>query len=236
MLVWQHDVGGSTDIFYMTTSDGVSWSEAVQLTTDPGLDKGPHLAQTQDGVIWVVWASKRTGDYEIFCKTYDGSSWTSATRLTYRTDSDVAPSILQTVDEIIWIFWSSSPDTGDNDIYYMSSADNGASWSESVQYTTDGNEDIWPAVTQTRDMKLWVVWTSNRADQPMGNWDIYYRTSLSGDVNSDNTVDVFDLSAVGMAYGKREGMAGYDPDADITKDGIVDSRDVAIVTRYYGET
>jgi hypothetical protein len=236
MLFWQHDQDGYTDVFYITTSDGISWSEETQLTTDLGLDKGPHATQTKDGRIWVVWASKRTGNYEIFYKIYEGSAWSSATRLTYSTNSDVSPSILQAVDDTISIFWSSSSATSDNDIYYMFSSSNGASWSESVQFTTDNNEDIWPAIAQTRDMKIWVVWVSNRADQPLGNWDVYYRTSLSGDVNEDGAVDVIDLSIVGMAYGKREGDPGYNPDADINKDKRVDMRDVAIITFYYGET
>lgn len=236
MLVWQHDSGGNTDIYFMTTLNDTSWSDPEQLTTDLAADKAPWVTQTKDGKIWLVWASNRTGDYEIYCKTYDGSSWSTATRRTYSSNSDVTPSILQTVDDTIWIFWSTSTGTSDNDIYYMYSSDNGDSWSESTQFTTDSNEDVWPAVTQTRDTKIWVAWTSNRADQPDGNWDIYYKTSLAGDVNEDGAVNVFDLSIVGATYGMFEGMPGYNADADINKDGVIDSRDLAIVTLYYGET
>jgi hypothetical protein len=236
MLVWQHDSGGNVDIYFMTTLDGTSWSDAEQLTTDPGADKGSHVTQTEDGRIWVVWASNRTGGYEIYCKTYDGVSWSTDTRRTYSSNSDVTPSILQSIDDTIWIFWSTSSATSDNDIYYIYSFDNGDSWSESTQFTTDSNDDVWPAVTQTRDTKIWVAWTSNRANQPDGNWDIYYRTSLAGDVNENGQVDVFDLSTVGAAYGTFEGLPGYNADADINKDGIIDARDVAIVTLYYGDT
>jgi hypothetical protein len=236
MLVWQSNRLGNHDIFYMTTN-GTSWSDPKQLTTDSEQDKGPHITQTKDGRIWVVWASRRTGDYEIFYKIYDGSSWSNDTRLTYsNTTSDSTPSILQTIDGTIWVFWTSSTTTSDNDIYYMYSSDNGNTWSEPIQFTTDTNEDMWPAITQTRDTKIWVVWTSNRGDQPDGNWDVYYRTSLAGDVNEDGFVDVFDLSIVGMAYGTFEGMPGYDADADINKDGLVDMRDLSIVTLYYGDT
>jgi hypothetical protein len=236
MLVWQHDSGGNIDIYFMTTLDGTLWSDAAQLTTDAGADKGPDVTQTEDGKIWVVWASNRTGDYEIYCKTYDGVLWSTDTRRTYSSNSDVTPSIIQTIDETIWIFWSTSSATSDNDIYQMYSDDNGDSWSESTQFTTDNNDDVWPAVTQTRDTKIWVAWTSNRANQPDGNWDIYYKTSLAGDVNENGEVDVFDLSTVGVAYGTFDGLPGYNTDADINKDGIIDARDVAIVTLYYGET
>lgn len=237
MLVWQSNRWGNHDIFYMTTLDGATWSEAHQLTTDPERDTAPHVIQTDNGEVWVVWASRRTGDYEIYCKKYNGLQWSSDTRLTFSSSTtDVEPSLFQNIDDTIWIFWSSSTETGDADIFHMVSSDNGDSWSASVQFTPDNYDDTWPAITQTRDTKVWVVWSSNRADQPDGNWDIYYRTSLAGDVNGDNAIDVFDLSAVGMAYGTFEGLPGYNRDADITKDGIVDMRDLAIVTLYFGET
>ena len=236
MIVWQSNRLGNHDIFCMTTTDGASWSDPIQLTTDPGPDKGPHFTQTRDGKIWLVWTSRRTGDYEIFCKSYDGSSWSGDWRLTYDTLTDVNPWILQAIDDTMMIFWSSGSTTSAFDIYYVYSSNNGASWSDAFQFTTDNNEDMWPAVAETSDTKIWVVWTSNRADQPDGNWDIYHKTSLAGDVNNNGAVDVFDLSIVGAAYGTFDGMPGYNADADINKDGIVDSRDLAIVTLYYGET
>lgn len=238
MLVWQSNLLGNADIFFMT-SNGTSWSDAHQLTIDPDLDNAPHVTQTKDGKIWVVWASGRTGDHEIYYNTYD-ESWSTDTMLTYSgssSRSDVTPSILQTIDDTMWIFWSSRTATSDNDIYYMCSSDNGTSWSDPpIQFTTDNNDDVWPTVTQTRDTKIWVVWTSNRGDQPDGNWDVYHKTSLAGDVNENGEVDIYDLSIVGMAYGKRKGYPGYNVEADLTRDGLVDSRDLAIICYYYGDT
>jgi len=299
MLVWQSNIMGNHDIFYMTTPNGTVWSNAKQLTTDPERDTGAHVTQTSNGDIWVVWASRRTGEYEIYSKIYacipgdangDGyvgsadfsilagaygtsvgdpayderadfnhddyigsadfsmlagnygtmqasMQWSNDNRLTFSsTTSDMVPSILQDIEDTIWIFWTSSPTTGDTDIYYMASFDNGNNWSASTLFTADDNEDMWPAIFQTRDTKIWVVWTSNRGDQPEGNWDVYFKTSLAGDVNDDGSVDVFDLSIVEMAYGTFDGMPGYNPDADINKDGLVDMRDLAIVTLYFGET
>jgi hypothetical protein len=158
--------------------------------------------------------------------------------LTNSTNSDACPSILQTIDETIWIFWSSielSP-TATGDIYYKFSLDNGATWSDRVQFTTDPYEDVWPSLTQAHNTGIWVVWTSDRADQPDGNWDIYFRTSLVGDVNEDGVVDIWDLSIVGKAYGSLKGEPEYTPEADINKDQIVDMRDIQLVARNYGKT
>jgi hypothetical protein len=240
MIVYGLEQGSpvtGSDIFYNATSDGTSWTYG-NITTYLGHDQGPSIMQAKDEKIWVAWASDRSGDYEIFCKTYNGSSWSNATQLTNSANSDSAPSLLQTMDGTIWLFWHSCPDklTAPGDIYYKFSADNGATWSDRIQFTTDGNEDLWPTVTQTRDTKIWVVWTSDRADQPDGNWDIYSRASLAGDVNEDGVVDIFDLTAVAKAYASVVGGPEYDPDLDITKDGRVDMRDIAIISKYYGST
>lgn len=234
-MVWQSLESGNQDIYYKTTLDGTDWSNTTQLTTFSGHDRAPSVTQTMDGTIWITWSTNRTGDNEIFYTTYDGFSWSESTRLTYNTeDSDLTPRILQTIDGNIWIFWCCMPPAGGADIYYKYY--NGITWSERIQFTTDGNEDMWPSITQTSETKMWVTWVTNRDDQPDGNWEIYYRTSLAGDVNEDGIVDIADLSLVGIAYGSFEGEPQYNPDADINKDGIIDIWDITIVCIYYGET
>lgn len=232
-----------SDIFYSVTSDGISWISS-NITADPGSDKTPSIMQAEDGRIWVAWASDRTGNDEIFCKNYDGLSWSNATMVTNSTMIDVCPSLLQTIDGTIWLFWQSTqdkPTLPPGDIYYKFSTDNGATWSDRIQFTTDNNNDKWAAITQTYDTKIWVAWASNRADQPDGNWDIYLKASLAGDVTGpdgypDGVVDIYDLSLVAKAYGSMVGEPGYDLELDITKDGRIDIRDLAIVCRNYGET
>ena len=237
-IFWSSNRNGNHDIFFKASFDfGFSWSNEIQVTDDTNEDKGPSVIQTLDGNIWVAWCSNRTGDYEIFYKKHDGS-WSGDMRLTYSTYSDASPSILQTLDGTIWVFWASieiSPTaTGDN--YYQTSSDNGATWSESVRFTTDNAEDTWPCAIQTSDTKILVVWTSNRADQPDGNWDIYYRTSLAGDLNEDGVVDSLDLTMVSLSYGYFWWEPEYDPDADLNKDGIVEMQDVLIICINYGAT
>jgi ABC-type transport system substrate-binding protein len=56
-----------------------------------------------------------------------------------------------------------------------------------------------------------------------------------GDVNRDGYIDVFDLSRLGVSYGKFSWEPGYDPDADLNQDGVVDARDLALITWHWGE-
>jgi len=236
MIVWQSYTTDNHDILYKTTTDGVSWSDTKQLTTDSANDKAPAITQTKDGKIWVVWASTRNIDYEIYYKTYDGVTWSNDQRLTTNTDSDIQPAIVQAIDEDIMIFWASSSTTGNYDIYYKISSDNGSEWSDRIEFVATNYEDVWPAVMRARDTKIWVAWYNNEADQPNGNWDIYYRASLAGDVNEDNQINVVDLTIVSLAYGSMMGEPDYNPVADINKDGFVEMRDLVIVAYYLGET
>ena len=259
-VVWASDRTGGFDLYYKTSSDnGLTWSNAVRLTTDPNPDKLPSIAQTSDGKIWVSWSSSRPEDYEIFYKTYNDLSWSNETKLTVDPNIDTDPSILQTLDGTIWVFWSSRSVTPEvvegelvyyEDLYYKYSCDNGVTWSDSIQFTItdiytvveDGyiivcyNDDMWSTVMQARDTSIWVAWTSNRTDQTTGDWEIYLKTSLAGDVNEDGIVDIFDFTLVAQAFGSVAGDPKYDSTVDITKDGRVDMRDVIIVCKYYGAT
>lgn len=141
----------------------------------------------------------------------------------------------------LWIFWSKREPadvvTATDDIYYMYSPDEGVTWSDSFQFTTDSYDDIWPSVIQSRRMRMWVVWTSDRADQPdWGNYDIYVRTSLVGDVNEDGIVNVIDITIVSVAYGSFEVDPDYNPQADLNADGIVDMWDLTAVGMNLGAT
>ena len=241
-IVWSSSRSGGYDIYAKTSSDnGDSWSSAIRLTVDSSLDKMPSIAQMSNGAVWVVWASDRTGNYDLYYKVSSdlGVSWSDATQLTSGPKIDSNPCALQTADGKMWVFFSrrEPSETATDDIHYICSSDNGATWEGSFQFTTDKYDDVWPSVTQTHLMKMWVVWTSDRADQPdWGNYDIYYKTSLVGDINGDGIVDVLDLTRVSFAFGSFEGEPEYDPEADINADGIVDMRDVFLVARNLGDT
>lgn len=238
LVVWQSTRTGNNDIFCRKSPDGgASWSSETPITTDANEDRNPSVTQMEDGRIWVVWHSNRLGDNEVLGKVYDGLSWSDYMRLTTNAQDDTNPSILQTIDGTLWLFWSSPPSVNArNDLYYKTLLNNGDTWSERVQFTTDPYDDIWSSITQTNDTKIWVLWVSDRADQPWGNWDIYYRTTLAGDINDDGAVDINDLAILDDAYGFTPGNPGWDATTDINKDDVIDIYDLAIVGRNYGAT
>jgi hypothetical protein len=238
-VVWSSDRSGGYDLYYKTSSDyGASWSDSVRLTTDPSLDKSPALLQARDGRLWVFWSSDRTGDYDIFYKIYNGTAWSTEANVPTSSDLDSNPFVLETVDSRIYVFWCARhpTQTATDDIYYKYSLDGGMGWSEGVEFASSNLDDLWPSAIQTHDTRIWVTWTSDKAEQPDGNWDIYLKTSLVGDINADGVVDILDLSVAGLSFGAFEDEPEYNADADLNVDGVVDMRDFALICRNYGAT
>ncbi len=60
--------------------------------------------------------------------------------------------------------------------------------------------------------------------------------TIAGDVNGDRSVNVIDLTIGSLAYGTFKGEPGYNPEADINEDDLVDMRDLVIVARNLGKT
>ena len=93
--------------------------DLVQVTTDPGSDYDPSITQTDDGKVWVVWQSYRSGGNGIWYKTSSdgGATWSDASQITTDPDYGYAPAIAQTDDGKIWVTFYSY-ESGNPDIWY----------------------------------------------------------------------------------------------------------------------
>jgi len=59
--------------------------------------------------------------------------------------------------------------------------------------------------------------------------------TISGDVNCDHKVDVYDLWEIGKAYASDETKPEWNPNADINNGRIVNNVAIAIVNRSLGQ-
>jgi parallel beta-helix repeat protein len=64
----------------------------------------------------------------------------------------------------------------------------------------------------------------------------YAYMPIPGDLNSDGTVNIFDLRIVAKAFGSRPGDPYWDPRADLNRDGKISILDLALVAINYGRT
>jgi len=183
-------------------SGPIIWSGDRQLTFDPvewdidpetgknittyyvDFDLSPSITATKDNKIWVVWQTDETQNDEIFYRIYNFNTgtWTNNTQLTFNPSYDLGPAVLQAKDGKIWVFWASDR-TGNYDIFYKVTSDNGASWSTEIQMTNDPRTDVHAAVAQASDGKIWLVWSRETATT---SYDIFYKT-YNGTSWSDET-------------------------------------------------
>ena len=64
----------------------------------------------------------------------------------------------------------------------------------------------------------------------------YVYMPIPGDLNSDGTVNIFDLRIVAKAFGSRPGDPYWDPRADLNRDGRISILDLVLVAINYGRT
>jgi hypothetical protein len=62
------------------------------------------------------------------------------------------------------------------------------------------------------------------------------RIKLMGDVNGDCIVDLFDLTAVALAFSSSTGDPNWNPEADLKEDGTIDIFDIVTIVVNYGRT
>jgi hypothetical protein len=138
------------------------------------------LARDDAGTLHAVYYAAGTGgDYDIWYITSDddGLTWSTPVALTGDAGRDWFPSILCASDGKLWVFWSSDRTGVDEyDIWYTSSSDGGANWSDATRLTEAPLWDYAPSIMQAADGRLWVAYYSYREQ----DWDIWYQTSSDG--------------------------------------------------------
>jgi len=185
---------------FVTNTAEITWSPETPLTTNPAFDWNPcsgQILQAANRTIWIVWASNRTGNYDIFYKISSdgGATWSNDMQLTTYQYGDDYPSIMQTANGSIWVVWAREIRTPvcHWDLYYKTSSNGGAAWSNEKPLTTDPNFDFRPSITQTADGTIWVVWHSDRIwvwdpeeNKSIPQDDIFYKTSSDGGATWSN--------------------------------------------------
>jgi len=132
----------------------------MQLTVDPNIDWAPSIMETEDGKLWVLWSTNRTGNFDIFYKTSSdkGETWSSDMQLTYDLGEDRFPSITQLNTGEIMVVWDSDRVSSQRDLYYTISSDGGETWSSDESFTSNPDDDWDPAIAKMQDNTVWVVW------------------------------------------------------------------------------
>ena len=135
-LVWRDFRAGNAEIYYKRSEDGgLTWTDDQRLTDDPGQSEHPKLVAQGDN-LYLVWRDNRDGSYEIYFKksTDGGRNWSADTKLTTGEGRSLWP-VPALQGELLHLIWCEEREEGQS-LYYMSSPDGGASWSEEEKLST----------------------------------------------------------------------------------------------------
>ena len=194
--VWSSVLSDSnTEIYYRKSLDkGALWQNCQRLTNAEGFSMVPVIAANQTE-IYVVWKDERNDtDCEIYFKRSlnNGTDWEGDIRLTDTPDLSNAPAFCVDGNKIYLAWEEMAKDPATCRVYFKSSQDMGATWSDQQLISDDipKREDGAPSIGITDDDVIHVVYGSDKdAGATAGyNWENYYRRSTDGGASWEEPV------------------------------------------------
>ncbi|MCR4287549.1 MAG: glycoside hydrolase, partial [Deltaproteobacteria bacterium] len=145
-VAWVEDTPGNYEIYFKTSADnGATWSANKRLTNNTGYSFEPSIAVSGSN-IHVAWYDTMPGNYEIYFMTSadNGATWSANKRLTNNSGLSHNPSIAINGSNIHVAWNDSTP--GNYEIYFKTSADNGATWSANKRLTNNTGASSYPSI------------------------------------------------------------------------------------------
>ena len=179
-VAWSSKRQSGVNIYIKSSADGQTWSAEERVTSGPGEDYFPSLAQTRDGAFHIAWHRlyRAQGDIDIwYSRSQDARTWSVPVQITTSPKVEWAPSILADSSDALHIVWSSGK-TGNRELYESRSDDGGLWWAPERQITHSAEEDDFPQMIETRQGERILAWTRYRPGSP----PLDYNSDVSGEI------------------------------------------------------
>jgi subtilisin family serine protease len=155
------------------------WSPLNRTTWTSGASINPCIKTDSSGTVFLFWQDDTSsGHFDLYHKksTDKGDSWRNTVRLSYtaRTSSD--PEAVLDPGGNIHLFWSEYYSTGNSEIVYKKSTDDGANWSYVDRLIWTEGLSLSPSAVCDSSGLIHLVWE----DRSSGCGEIYYKKSTDG--------------------------------------------------------
>ncbi|RLG15770.1 MAG: hypothetical protein DRN71_00480 [Candidatus Nanohalarchaeota archaeon] len=171
-------------LFLLITIDSTLAIIPEEITTDTNNDITPTAIEDSSNIIYVVYASNRNGNYNIFYQTSkdEGTTWSTPKKIT--NSNELHPSIIQDSGGEYTIIYTSDS-TGNSEIWSVKSTD-GQTWSTPHKITNSSENKMKPTIIQDSTGKYFIIWSISTFEEGKGQVDkIQYVTSTDGTTWSD---------------------------------------------------
>ncbi len=180
-ICWADKRSGYFNLYYKRSSNfGETWSPDMRLTTDTFQLSRPVISSDKN-TIFIVWEDNRNGN-EIYYKKSDdyGLSWSNDTRLTDDPAVSMFPSVFVKNNDI-HVVWTDRRVTGNGEVYYKMSTNNGITWSTDLKISNSLTSDYFPSISAVNNT-IHIIWEDRRFN--VGT--IYYRRSTDYGITWEN--------------------------------------------------
>jgi hypothetical protein len=196
-VVWRDNSSGNNDIYFSASADnGTSFNSIENLSNNVGRSDNPQIAAVGDSV-YVVWSDNSSGRDQIYFKRSSdkGNLFYPTEDLSTNNNGSSTNPQITAIGNNVYIVWSDTT-TGNGDIYFKSSADNGTSFASLKNLSRNLNGSAhFPQVEATGN-NVYVVWRDEtperggirfRASNDNGNnFNITRVLSQKNDVNANS--------------------------------------------------
>ena len=183
-MLWQDSVPpgySNYDIFIKVSRDnGTSFGEPYNLSRNPGFSEHPQISAYENKV-YAIWADDSSGDREVlFTMSQDnGSTFETINNLSNNT-SDSFNQEIDVFGDDVYVVWLDQAEDGTTNILFRASADGGATFGNTVNISSNANEESFPKVA-AYEGNVHIAW--NVIEETSGDSEsqgLFYVTSSDG--------------------------------------------------------
>jgi hypothetical protein len=161
-IVWPQQVNGNWDIYARRYDPAKQeWSALERISTDPGSDSNPRLANDGNGKLAVVWQGFRGKNSNVFSSVLNGDKWGPEIRVTNRPANDWEPAAAFDNKGNLWVAYDTYKN-GNYDIF-MTEVRGAQTPQSEMAVSATPNFDARATIAVDTANRVWVAWEQGQS-------------------------------------------------------------------------
>jgi hypothetical protein len=194
-VVWRDDTAGTEQILFQRSSNngasfetGLSEHLTLSNNTVKNIDAiEPQIASDKSNV-YIIWSQGNfdQGLTDVFFKrsTDGGAAFDDMINLSNNPNSQTSLPTIALLDNDVYTVWSDGP-FNNGEVYYMNSADGGASFGDTINLSNDTGDSIRPEIAVS-DSNVFIAWQN----QAMKGDNVFFKRSTDSGASFGDTLNL----------------------------------------------